>query len=279
MKLINKILTPLIIIALFSNIVVFAWKTEKNIIKCTWKQWFELYSCEKINVCKKSDFWNQTQKIATLEQDPYKKDTNFKTAQKIYKTNQNNIYKCGILNSQKKAFIELKALLKNTDTTGITKTKIIPKIEKKLKKINILFIKNKCKTISQNSENKKSIKKILLDQSTLQYCDYRYFLKYLNYLEKNDLEKNFPKWAKEVSVKKFSEIIIENQNTIQNEIEHTDKLYPIAYQTFTGYDSFIKVHIVLELLKEDYRTLRDKLYQTLHPINQVVYKIINAQSK
>jgi hypothetical protein len=33
------------------------------------------------------------------------------------------------------------------------------------------------------------------------------------------------------------------------------------------------------LLKDDYLSLREKLHKTLNPINQVVYKIMNAMKK
>ena len=278
MKFLKKIFSVLIIVVILSNITAFAWKSEENILKCSWKKWFELYKCEKKQVCRQSDFWKQAKKVVSLEK-IYEKETSYNDAQKIYKFNQNSIYKCWVLNSQKKAFKQLnEKLIKSTDKTGILKTKVLPKIEKKLKKIDQLMTKNKCQTIKQK-DKKKAVKKIVLDQWTLQYCNYKYFLKYIQYLEDNDLKKNFPEWETEISAKKLWEIIIENKNTIQNEIEHTDKMYQIAFETYTQYDSFIKIHIILELLKEDYRTLRDKLYQTLHPINQVIYKIINAQSK
>jgi len=280
-KNIKKILSLWIILAILWNIAVFAWKSEENILKCSWKKWFELYTCEKKEICNKENFWQiQWKKIVSLNQ-TYKKDTSFSSAKSIYRNNQNLIYKCAILNSQEKAIRELNEKLVNyTDKTGILKTRIIPKINKKLAKINQLLSANKCKVIGPNSWTKQVLKKITLDQSTLEYCNYRYFLKYLNELEeKNWAEKNFPKNAKSIPATKLKEIISENKNTILNEINHTDDLYPIAYQTYAQYDSFIKIHIILELLKEDYRVLRDKLYQVLHPINQVVYKIINAQSK
>ena len=278
MNYIKKIFSALIIVVILWTITTFAWKSENNILKCTWKDWFELYMCEKKQVCKESDFWKQAKKIVSLEK-TYEKKTSFKNAQSIYRFNQNAIYKCWVLNSQEKAFKDLvEKLLKNTDQTGILKTKVLPKIEKKLKKITQLITKNKCQIIKQK-DKKKAIKKIVLDQSTLQYCNYKYFLKYLKSLEDDDLEKNFPKWKQEIAANRISEIITQNKNNFQEEIDHTDRMYPVAYETYTQYDSFIKIHILLELLKEDYRTLRDKIYQTLHPINQVVYKIINAQSK
>jgi len=277
----NKNLTKIFIIIfllVFVNTNIFAWKREENILKCAWKKWFELYDCQKKQICKNSPFWKQAKKITILKTD-FKKETNFKQVKKIYRYNQNQIYKCSILNSQKKSILELEKLLKSTDKSWILLSKVILKLENKLQKIDKIFWQNNCVQIQNNSEKKLYLKKIVLDQSTFEYCNYYYFLRYLQSKQKDDLKSSFPKNTKEISTKEFWNLIENNISEMDKEISHTQKMYSLSYETYTQYDSFIKLHIMLELLKDDYRALRDKLYQVLHPINQVIYKIINAQSK
>ena len=283
MKLIKNIFSIILVLLILWNINVFSNEEEQkeNIIACSGKDGFELYKCELENICLKEEYWaNQNKtKIVNLEKN-FNEMPDFEEASLIYKNNQNNIYKCWILDSQEKAFNELVLKLINvTDKTGILKTKVISKINAKLQIIESLKLQNKCNTIESDENNKKIIKKILLDQSTLEFCSYNYYLKFLDNREENDLKRSFPEWADSISAKEMSNIISINKSKIQKEMEHSMKMYPIAFETYTQYDSFIKIHIILELLKEDYRVFRDKLYQTLHPVNQLVYKIINAQSK
>ena len=274
------VLSLILVLVIFWNITVFALEKDptENIVACSEKEDYELYDCEYRNICLKQEYWTSTDKIVNLEKDIVTSVV-FNEVQSIYKYNQNNIYKCWILSSQKNAFEKLVIKLINvTDKTGILKTKIIPKIEAKLEVLQDIQAKNNCITIKSSQYDKKTLKKTILDQSTLELCKYKYYLKFLDTRE-DDLKNSFPEWEKEISSNEMGEIIKEKKNIIQNEVEHSMKMYPLAFETYVQYDSFIQIHIILELLKEDYRTLRDKLFQTLHPINQVVYKIINAQSK
>ena len=278
MNIIKTVLSILLISVILWNITVFAVDQTENIMACNDKEGFELYKCELKEICLEQDYWKTKDKIVWLEKN-YDNEPELEEAKKTYRFNQNVIYKCWVLGSQEKAFNELTIkLVKLTDKTGILTTKIIPKIEEKLKQIKQLKLSNKCTNINYSAINKKALKKIALDQSTLEYCSYKYYLHFLNNREEKDLSVAFPEWKKAIWTKEINSIIIDNKNAIQDEMSHSMKMYPLAFETYVQYDSFIKIHIVLELLKEDYRAFRNKLYQTLHAINQVIYKIINAQS-
>jgi len=69
------------------------------------------------------------------------------------------------------------------------------------------------------------------------------------------------------------------KSEINDEITHTYKVFPYAYDAYTEYENNITIHFLLELIKEDYIVLREKLNKVLNPINQVVYKISNAMRK
>ncbi|MDR0772161.1 MAG: hypothetical protein LBF15_03885 [Candidatus Peribacteria bacterium] len=68
-------------------------------------------------------------------------------------------------------------------------------------------------------------------------------------------------------------------NALDKEASEIIEVYPVAFKAFSEYENNLVVHIMLELLREDFIVLREKLHQNLNPINQVVYKIANAMKK
>jgi hypothetical protein len=68
----------------------------------------------------------------------------------------------------------------------------------------------------------------------------------------------------------------DRKNQIDNEINHIYKVYPIAFNAYKQYEDNLSTHLLLELIRDDYKILRDNLHKVLNPINQVVYKISNA---
>jgi hypothetical protein len=295
MKIIKIVSSFILILVILWNITVFA--KENNITTCIWLKDYELYKCQIDNVCLKQEYGKSTEKVVkilkyyekAIETIDTEEETtinewfenniiNIGRAKQSYRENQNNIYKCWVINSQFKVFSKIQKILNSTDKTGVLKERLVSKLEQKKEKLVKISEKYKC-LISNENSNKTQFKKIVLDQSTLELCNYRYYLYYLYNRSKDNLEDSFPKWKEYISFKETWKEILKKQNEIQNEIKHSFKMYPLAFDSYIQYDSFLKLHIVLELLKEDYRVFRDKLYLTLHPINQVVYKIINAQSK
>ena len=71
----------------------------------------------------------------------------------------------------------------------------------------------------------------------------------------------------------------ESRVEIADEIRHTKKVYEVAYQTYANYESNMVIHLLFELLENDFVQLRNHIYSTISPINQVVYKIANAMSQ
>jgi len=273
MKKIRKILFILLIIISFIFWIIKVFWEQNDITICSWKDWFERYKCQVKNICKKQDFWRNTAKIVALEK-VFEKNTSIKEAQDIYSYNQNQIYKCWILESQRKVFEELiEKLVKTTDKSWIIKTKVIPKIKQKLERIKSIKTKNKCQFVE-----KKKTKKIVLDQSSLELCKYNYFLHYLYKDKKDNFSEEMFDWEQSISFEKAENYIEEQRRTINYNLRNSIKIYNTAYRTYTQYDDFLKTHIMMDLLKEDYKAFRDSLYQMLHPINQTIYKVINAQN-
>ena len=69
------------------------------------------------------------------------------------------------------------------------------------------------------------------------------------------------------------------QSDITAEIEHSYELFPIAFHAYSEYENNYPIHALLQIIREDFMVLRDKLYDAVNPINQVWYKIMNAMSK
>lgn len=280
MNIFIKTFSVILVLSIFTNNIAFAIDWNNIILKCAWDQYtdYNLYKCQSKEICWWEEFWKSNDVIINLKK-PYKENTTLEEIKKIYRKNQNSIYKCSILNSQEIAFKQLtKKLVKYTDKTGLIENKIITKIDQKLKNLQTIKDQNKCIDI-EVWKTPKQLKKIVLDQSTLELCNYRFYLKYLNDSYYKEIDHYIDKNKKTMSVDTISHEIKRKQNEITDEIKHSYKMLSLSFDSYMQYDSFLKIHIILELLKEDYRTYRDKLYQTLHPINQLVYKIINAQSK
>ena len=65
---------------------------------------------------------------------------------------------------------------------------------------------------------------------------------------------------------------------INEEVEHTYRVFSLAFQAYAEYENHYLTHILLEMVRGDFIVFRDSLQATLNPINQVVYKISNAMS-
>jgi len=137
--------------------------------------------------------------------------------------------------------------------------------------LDIKCVNTKTKTI-QNKFN-------ILNQSTYELCNYN---SYLEYLKKYDSDINnvlFPKNSdktKQYSIKDVSNIMTSIQNKINDEINHSYKIFPLAYTAYSEYENNYTIHILLKLIREDYIIFRDKLYSTINPIAQFIYKVANA---
>jgi hypothetical protein len=124
-----------------------------------------------------------------------------------------------------------------------------------------------------------SIQKLnVLSQATYQTCKYVSYLEYLKEYNKK-LKNILPEDREKYSLAEAANMEIERLNEVDLEIEHTYKVFPLAFHAYTEYENNITIHFLLELLREDYITLREKLHKAINPINQVVYKIANAMKK
>jgi len=219
------------------------------------------------NLEKRDKLRKELDKIINGNTDIY----SFEKTKEIHRDNMNRIYKCWLISTQKKALL----LIKN----DLIKINISKKIEWKIDS-NIEKLKEMSRSFNCTKTNEKdSIQKlILLKQATYQTCKYISYLEYLKEYNSNIQNTLDPKKWHYTPL----EIVQTERDKIWEldaEIKHTYKVFPLAFHAYTEYENNITTHFLLELLKDDYLALREKLHKALNPINQVVYKIVNAMKK
>lgn len=191
----------------------------------------------------------------------------------IHRDNMNTIYKCGLLSTQKKSLLLIKNdLIKKSPSIW---KKIEGKIDANISKLDSISNTLDC----TKSKSKSSVQKLtLLRQATYQTCKYVSYLEYLK--EHNrDTRNHFDPKKTRYTPTEIANIESEKIIELEEEIEHTYKVFPLVFHAYTEYENNITAHFLLELLQDDYLTLREKLHEALNPINQVVYKIVNAMKK
>lgn len=269
----KKILTILLLInyIFFVNINQ-TFPSENKDTPYTLKQGYDIYKERVSNIC---DEYKTTKEVIKIE-DKFKKiDWSFDldSIKNTYKENMNDIYKCALLNVQKKSLKIIKNDL--TKKNPVLLKTLGPKIDSKIALIDSTIWAMKCK----NTEDVSSVIKLnVLQQSTYETCKYHMYLEYLK--EKNEsISSLIPKNSNKTSVDNILKKRAENDDAIEKEIDHVYKVFPMAFHALWEYENNITIHFLLELIKDDYMILREKLHEVLNPINQVVYKISNAMRK
>lgn len=260
---------------------------------------FEEHKTRVSEICKKSDYWKI---VSILKEEKTYDDASSSSdaswwaealikAKNAYRENMNNIYKCSLLKVQIRWIEHIKEILSKTDKTWDLLKNIDAKLESNKNKL-----KAKSDTLCKNesSENtKKDDKKEILNNVTLQTCTY---LSYLTYLEKyveniENITKNNANsnqssvtdavnkinWTNTIAW--ISKIYSNMISDIQKEEKNTTNIFQVAFQSYIEYESNYVLHVLLQLLKEDYIVFREKLNSVINPINQLVYKISNAMTK
>lgn len=261
----NKIIIISILIILWFSFVTYKIFADE-------KTWYELYQNRVDKICWQYKTQNSvytTKKYEEIKDD--KSWENIGKAKELYKENMNNLYKCMIIGIQYSSYWNIKKLIKGNPELEKT---IWKQIDDKKNKINLTNSKLRC-NLSNDDIN--TINKLqYFTQATYELCKYHSYLEYLR--EYNSNYKNFD-IKEEISIEDLKKIEQERRNEIDEEITHVYKIFPIAFNAYKQYEDNYATHIYLELIKQDYISLRENLNKSLNPINQVVYKIANAMKK
>ncbi|MDD2907105.1 MAG: hypothetical protein PHH98_00550 [Candidatus Gracilibacteria bacterium] len=208
----------------------------------------------------------------------YKSGNDVELAKTQYRKNMDGIYDCATKVSYYRGLKTIKKDLINKNAS--LKSRLEPKLDAKIFEIekSIAENSNKCKITSE--KNNSIIKKSILKQTTYELCKYNFYLEYLKSFNENiSTLKEGDNKNESTPINSILKKEIEKKSLIQKEIDDSYKVYPIAFKAYSEYENNITIHILLELLREDYNLLREGLHKSINPINQVVYKISNAMSK
>lgn len=283
LKFISKI-----IIIFFTSIFLIQTQTFAE-ETCELKRWYDLYKCRVENICKKYIEWKKIifqtedyEEANNLWNSTLWTADNIDNAKNLYRENMNNIYKCAILQSQKNSLNLFKTKLIWIEKWWELKSKMLNKVWERINRIDSEFSRLWCKWIEKDQiVNKNAV----LSQATNELCKHVSYMEYL--LEYNKNIKN-ALWIDDESINEtddtqypvemVSQKMLEKKTKVDEEISHSYKVFPVAFNAYSEYENNYTLHIFLELIREDFLILRDKIHQALNPINQVVYKISNAMS-
>lgn len=170
---------------------------------------------------------------------------------------------------------------------------MVKKIEEQTRMLKKESAKRGCVDLS-NTEgaNNVYLKKTLLDNAFYQYCDYRHYLQYLKTNVSTRLSKFYESEKKRspdtvtnpdakessLSVEKAVNGILSSMSKIDVEIAHTREVFPQSMVAYAEFERTYASHVVLLMITEDYRLLRESLKKIMNPLGQVIYKASNAQS-
>jgi len=238
---------------------------------------YALYECRVTHICEQTGWWagpkfkpekiiynTDTKENKYPELEPKNLEYLIQAKQK-YRDNMNNIYKCALIKTEIAALTEIQSISKHPDIAW----KVDKKIGARLNTLNAQ--KTQCWDADITTPyNKKDV----LKQATYEMC------KYLNYLDYLEWYANI--WniiVEDTTITWASQKQIIEMQLIEEEVNNTIKIFPLAFTAYSQYENNISIHFMLELIREDFILFRDRLHKTLWPISQLIYKAINSSTK
>jgi len=263
---------------------------------CETKNGYELYECRAEKVCEPYESEKpvfDTEEYLEASEYLDALDTNESSAFEVleevksqYRNNIGTIYSCAMIQAQRNSLNLIEKELLGFNKSWKLDDIIGRRIDVRERKLESAAKKLECNT----STDKKSIynKQNILKETTSEACTYVTYLEYLkeyydnipNVLWVNEEDATSSTGAIKVySTAEIWNLITSIETSIDQEIEQTYKVFPIAFQAYTEYENNYPLHFLLEVIREDFVLLRKSLHQALMPIAQVWYKIINAMIK
>lgn len=258
---------------------------------CEKKEWYELYTCRINQICEvykpekpifKKEKYTDAKKMAGEYIGSEESAPALWEAKRIYRANMWSTYKCVMVQSQKNALEIIKKQLK-TEKSGKIDDTIGRQIEQRINRLDLTVNTLKC---SLTEKEDFTVKAGLLKELTYEMCHYVNYLEYLNvyYSDTNNTLWLNDEWVNTLyeegyNVTHIPELIGGIQGEISKEISHTYKVFPLVFHAYSEYENNFPIHFLLEVIHADFVLLKQKMYETLMPIAQVGYKIINAMSQ
>ena len=290
-----------LIIAVFSSVLLMQNTSFWADSICWWQQWYPLYECRVENICSSyksekpvyaSEKYIKAEEATQEFQNGNNGSPAIDAAMKTYRENMGNIYKCAMIQSQRNSLNQIKEFLK-WESSGQLSDALEWQIDQRITRLDLSSSSVWCSlTDQQTQQNKLNI----LRETTQELCIYTSYLEYVKGYYENpwsDYSRSNPADSQitngsydkqilnsftEITPSKISNDINASKNKIAQEISHTYKVFPIAYQAYSEYENNFPIHVLLEVIQWDFLILRQLMYQNLMPIAQLWLKVINAMS-
>ena len=243
---------------------------------------------------KSKSFSNDEKLRLKSDLDPIKigEYTGFKTlevARIAYRTRMNSAFSCAIISSRIKTMKVLQDIINKKIYNKESEIHI--KLKKEVDKLQIEVNKLTC-NLPKTSWSDQTVSKteeitVLINTTIHQYCQYRFYLGYLdsNISEKlrdvQEIENKIWKWEGTQIPKNTDEwvnIAPRYHLDLSNEIIRADATLPKAIKSFQEMDQTYGAHVLLTLIYDDYIKLRKALSSYMNISSQLYQKANNAQS-
>ena len=268
------ILTLLIPRSVFSSDDICGQQTWEALFNCRVQQVCEPYRSEK--PVYNSENFDPISTSQAAYHNQFSRSPALDNAKRLYRENMNNIYRCGLIQSQRNALTFLEQQIRQEASWQLADT-LWNQISQRLQRLELSAARIWCAlTDGETIHNKLNI----LRETTHQACIYTNYLEWVrefhqnpnnNLVDTNDVRTRIPN-------PEFSAITWSIEASINEEISHTFQVFPLAYQAYAEYENHFPLHFMLTVIRWDYAILRDRLYEVLMPIAQLWYKVINAMS-
>lgn len=251
---------------------------------CAGQNGYSLYTCRVENICEqykseKPVYNSESYSSADGSEGEYHGQLDnapaLTSAKKLYRENMNNIYKCAMIQSQRNTLSTLTDMI-SLEASGQLGDTIWGQITERIHRLELSG-----ETLGCSFSDEKSIQNKLniLNETSYEACKYTSYLEYLRVYYQN-FANNIPENSTQTSfpIGQFPAMINGTQDDIAQEIAHTYQIFPYAYQAYSEYENYYPIHFMLEVIRGDFIILRQRLYETLMPMAQLAYKVINAMS-
>ncbi len=232
----------------------------------------------------------EIQGIIALESQNLPLASQIEKASLVYKERMNALYACAVLNTKYKIHTRL---VKEFHPEG---TNMVRNLERATQQIESQMKQRGCKNVSKEEGDgaELSMKRSLIRSATMEYCNYRHYLKYVDDNVKNQLSRVIQNEDKlraqrqadpNAPYERFpsSESLAASLGSVSsratNEIAHTQRVFDDAFDAYRDFEQTYASHILMVLIEDRYLMIREYLRDTMNPIGQVIYKASNASSK
>lgn len=207
----------------------------------------------------------------------------------LYKERMNSIYACAVLNTKLKIHTRLIQEFRPQGSNSIQW------LEQASKQIASRMKEKGCRNLSESSDSgiELSLKRSLIRDTTLEYCNYRHYLAYVDYNVKNKLgdviqaeealrtskksDSNAP-MDRFPNTESIASALAQVSSRAENETAKTQAVFVDAFDAYREFERNYASHILMVLIEDRYRKIREYLKETMNPIGQVIYQASNAQS-